>query len=159
MRILKKIKQKIHYSILLYKWEDKFQDSISLIHKLEKYRHELWEIDVNLVDSNSILKNQKAWISLFTKFKLTDRRFFKPYWVWINADSNGYFIDISKAGLPIFEYKFHCLEPYHWKLIPKFDSIDDLISKLQDGKYIEDYKSEKNKTLEERLEDINFFSS
>jgi len=158
MKFIKSIKQNVYFWFLWNIWKKRFQDSISLINRLEAFRNELIEIDIDLVDSKSVLKNQKAWIWLFVKFERKDRKFFKPYWIWLDKNANDHFIDISMPNSPIFTYKFYSIEPYHWQLIPEFESIEDLISKLRDGKYREDYKREKNMTFEERLENIDLFS-
>jgi len=155
MKLFFYIKQRIHYFFLFHKWKDKFHNSINLINKLEKFRAELKELDINLIDCDSILNSQKEWIWLHVILIRFDRKFLKPHWVWLDVDEYSHFIDISKKDFPVFNYKFYPIKPYRWELLPLYQSIDELIEKVQDKQYIEDYKKEKNKSFEEILDELD----
>lgn len=51
-----------------------------------------------------------------------DKKFFKPYWIPIEVNSNDYFMDISDDKYPIFEICFFFYEPFKW--YKKFISTD-----------------------------------
>lgn len=97
-------------------WGAAFQSIPAVLQHLSNYPNILSQIDdLGELNFEHLEKSQLEWISLVSKFKHPmERQFFKSYWVPIELYQYGYFIDLSKDTLPMFDVNFVFLKPYGW---------------------------------------------
>ena len=96
------------YDSFQTEWGNQFND----IHHIIEFMHSnpliLEKLELNnLVSSSDLIKNQKEWVKLLTKYDGLEKEFFKPFWVPIlNCELCSFFIDLSDYNYPVFNVKY-----------------------------------------------------
>ena len=101
---------------ILSKYSSNLSDVTNILKYLHTYPELLAKIKVEeLINPDSIKDYLDIWLKLYSNFdNKIDKEFFKPYWLPIETDSYGIFIDFSNKNYPIFETKYFFYEPYQW---------------------------------------------
>jgi len=74
------------------------------------------------------MDSQKCWIWLCSKFSNEiDAEFFKEYWVPIEMDEYGIYMDLSDKSYPIFSIEYFWYEPYRWYKKFLFKNVQELL--------------------------------
>jgi hypothetical protein len=114
--------------LFFQKWESQISDVSFILDFMHTYPLVLKQFEFeDLLNSEELVKSQKDWLSTCSKYEGMEKDFFQPYWVPIQKSSLNYFIDLSNPKYPIFEFGFVFFEPYSYKRMNLFDSIDELM--------------------------------
>ena len=138
------------FNFFIEKWEKQLNDASFILNILNTYPHVLKKLNFeDVLNSNEIVDSQKDWVRICSKYKDLEKEFFKPYWVPIQKSSLDYFIDLSDTNYPIFKISFVFFEPYSYKRINLFDSINELLILADTDIHIETISTDfKNKWFE-----------
>ena len=138
------------FNFFIEKWEKQLNDASFILNILNTYPHVLKKLNFeDVLNSNEIVNSQKDWVRICSKYKDLEKEFFKPHWVPIQKSSLDYFIDLSDTNYPIFKICFVFFEPYSYKRINLFDSIDELLILADTDIHIETISTDfKNKWFE-----------
>lgn len=138
------------FNFFIEKWEKQLNDASFILSILNTYPHVLKKLNFeDVLNSNEIVNSQKDWVRICSKYKDLEKEFFKPYWVPIQKSSLDYFIDLSDTNYPIFKISFVFFEPYSYKRINLFDSINELLILADTDIHIETISTNfKNKWFE-----------
>lgn len=117
------------FNLFIEKWDKQLKDASFILDIMNTYPHILSKLQFeDVLTSNEILKSQKDWVRTCSQYKDMEKEFFKPYWVPIQKFSLDYFIDLSDKNYPIFVISFIFFEPYSYKRINLFNSINELLT-------------------------------
>ena len=138
------------FNFFIEKWEKQLNDASFILNILNTYPNVLKKLNFeDVLNSNEIVDSQKDWVRICSKYKDLEKEFFKPYWVPIQKSSLDYFIDLSDTNYPIFKISFVFFEPYSYKRINLFDSINELLILADTDIHIETISTDfKNKWFE-----------
>ena len=108
--------KQVLFSEFLSKWDSQFKKIPYILKYLSSYPEFNKKLeDFIPLDSENLDNSQLEWISLVAQLERpVESNFFKDYWVPIQKDKYGYFIDLSSDKLPIFEAHYFFHEPYRW---------------------------------------------
>lgn len=110
------------------KWNKQLSDVSFILKFLNSYPVILNNLEIGAVISAELLfKSQKDWFNSVCKYKGLEKEFFHQYWVPIQKESLDYFIDLSYPKYPIFKILFSIGEPYKYKKLELFESINELM--------------------------------
>lgn len=109
-------------------WAKQLEDIKHILDFLNTYPHVLKKLEFkDLLKSEEMLESQIDWVRICSKYEGMERDFFKPFWVPIQKSSLSYFIDLSDPKYPVFKYGFVFFEPYSYKKMNLFNSIEELM--------------------------------
>ena len=109
-------------------WSTQFKDVVHIVDVINTYPQLLKKLDFkDLLTSDELLKSQMDWVRICSEYKGMEKDFFKPYWIPIQKSSIDYFIDLSNPKYPVFKYGFVFFEPYSYKKMNLFNSIEELL--------------------------------
>lgn len=151
--------KQVLFSEFLLKWDSSFKKIPSILKYLSSYPEITEKIeDFNLLESKDINNSQLEWISLVAQLERPiEYDFFKDYWVPIQKDKYGYFIDLSSEKISLFEAQYFCHEPYRWykKFITR-DLSQFLIDLDEPGFKIEEHLQAIEEEIDEIVGDLFF---
>jgi hypothetical protein len=109
-------------------WEKQLKDVSFILDFLYTYPNVLHQLKFeDILSSGELYNSQNDWIRICSKYDGLEKKFFKPYWVPVQKSSFNYFIDLSDANYPIFEFGFVTVQPYSYERMNLFNSISELM--------------------------------
>ena len=110
-------------------WADDYKNAIHILRIINSYPTLANLISKKpLQTEQTILNSQKCWIWLCSRFSNEiDTEFFKEYWVPIELDEYGIYMDLSEKSYPIFSIEYFWYEPYSWYKKFLFKNVQDLL--------------------------------
>jgi len=116
------------FNLFIEKWGQQLNDVCFILDIINSYPHVLSKLHFeDVLTSNEILNSQKDWVHSCSQYKGLEKEFFKTYWVPIKKSSLDYFIDLSDKNYPLFKISFIFFEPYSYKRMNLFNSINELL--------------------------------
>lgn len=110
-------------------WDINFKNAVHILHIINSYPRLAALVSKNPLQTEStIINSQREWIRLCSKLSNpVDAGFFKDYWVPIELEEYGTYIDLSDTLYPIFCTGYIWEEPYKWYKRFLFKDIKDLL--------------------------------
>lgn len=110
------MEMKFNFNAIVEKYSSNLSDVSNILRYLHTYPELLGKIEIeHLINPDSVRKHLETWLKLYSNYENEiDIDFFKPYWLPIETNSYGLFIDFSVKNYPIFETKYFFYEPCRW---------------------------------------------
>ncbi|MBU3660015.1 MAG: hypothetical protein FGM14_09105 [Flavobacteriales bacterium] len=148
---------KTDYDSFQTEWENQFNDIQHIIEFMHSNPLILEKLGLNnLISSSDLIKNQKEWIRLLSKYNGLEKEFFKPFWVPIlNNDLCSFFIDLSDFNYPIFDVEYLNAEPEKYAKTSLVKSMQELLTFKDNEFKLDDIYSNYLERREELIWDHN----
>jgi len=97
-------------------YSSNLSDVINILRYLHTYPKLLSKIEIEeLIKPYLVKEHLETWVNLYSEFEnKIDIDFFEPYWLPIETNGYGLFIDLSNKNYPVFETRYFFYKPYQW---------------------------------------------
>jgi hypothetical protein len=82
-----------------------------------------------LLDEKEVEASQANWLQLLEKFEHPlEKEFYKPWWVPLEKNRFGLYLDLSTPGFTLFQTIYFPFEPYAWTKKIMFENMTDFLA-------------------------------
>ena len=132
------------YQDFLREYEPQYTQIKSVLAYLNTYPDLMLKLKLDkLIKPEALDIRQQDWVRIVSKYDGLEKDFFKPYWVPIEANSLGVFIDLSDKDLPVFEMEYFFFKPYHYFKTFLFYKISDLLMATEQDINFKEFEEQK----------------
>jgi len=110
------VNMQIDSETIFKNYSSNLSDIINILRYLHTYPKLLSKIEIEeLIKPNLVKEHLESWVKLYSEFEnKIDIDFFEPYWLPIETNGYGLFIDLSNKNYPVFETRYFFYEPFQW---------------------------------------------
>lgn len=143
------------YKEFLHVWKDQFANLKAILFYLNTYLQELHQIKrFHWITPLDIEDEQKEWLWLISQFdNPIESKYFKPWWIPVNALEYDQFIDLSSPTFELFQVEYSFLEPYYWFKYPLIRDIPQLMLSFDNNSAFISKEKENTIILKQKLID------
>lgn len=118
------------YSHFLQQWHTQFRQVPFIIRYIKSYPQSFLKLDgCHLLDEEEVEASQANWLLLLEKFDHPlEKEFFKRWWVPLEKNRFGLYLDLSTPGFTLFQTIYFPFEPYAWTKKILFENMTEFLA-------------------------------